>query len=110
MKTFDFAVAILVVFGLFIYSSVGNVYAQNSTDIKESDDAEHAQLPHEKKYEAASESEIKNIRPTTRETLRPVSLKRVMDSPSNPGNDTVSGASGDSLMPADCCVAHTCCP
>lgn len=104
----------MVVFWLFISSSVGNVYAQSNTDIKKSDDAEHAQLPPKAKYEAASESETKNIRPATGQTLSPVRSQKAMDSPSNetlshPGNEAVLGAPDDTSDKADCCKAHTCC-
>jgi hypothetical protein len=112
MKTFIFTVAIFVVFGFFISSSVGNVYAQSSMDIKKSDDTEHAKQPPKKKHKAASKSETKNIRPTTRSTLNPA---EVMEYPNkaksaHPGNEAVSGAPGAPSDKVDCCEAHTCCP
>jgi hypothetical protein len=114
MKKFAFASAALVVFGLFIFSLIGNVYAQSNTDIKKSNDAEHTQLPPAEKHEAASKSETKDISSSSRKALSPLPLKKTMDSPSKessarPGRDSASGASGDSLKPVDCCEAHICC-
>ena len=100
MKAFVFAAAILVVCGLFVFSSADNVYAQFGIErLLRGTDPEQVRQPTEQPSEPTSEPEINVIPPPTVPPV-PLSPPNVMDNPGNepsapPGSESVPNVPGD---------------
>jgi hypothetical protein len=101
MKAFVFAAAILVVCGLFVFSSADKVYAQFGVErLLRGTDPEQVQQPTEQPFEPASEPETNVVSPDTVQPPTPVPPPNVMDNLGNepsapPGSESVPNVPGD---------------